>query len=82
MRNGFVLIEGWLEILSFKVVEFGKEFVNEGVEVFIFIDIVIDGMLFGLNIESMVEFVKEMGKFVIVFGGVSFVVDFEVFVCC
>lgn len=74
-------MEGWLEIFFVRVVDLGCELVVEGVEIFIFMDIVIDGMLLGLNIESIVQFVKVMGKIVIVLGGVSLVVDLKVLVC-
>lgn len=76
--DGYVVMEGWVEIFIIKVIELGKELVNVGVEIFIFMDIFIDGMLSGFNVEGIVEMVKVIGKGVIVLGGVSKFVDLDV----
>lgn len=71
VRDGKVAIEGWSKLSRHDAVDLAQHFEQDGVEAIIYTDISRDGMMSGLNIESTVNFARELRIPVIASGGVS-----------
>lgn len=76
--NGKVVIKGWVEEIDVMVIDFVKLFEDVGVVVIIYIDIMCDGVMKGLNIDVIEVLVCVVLILVIVLGGVLFLDDFKV----
>jgi phosphoribosylformimino-5-aminoimidazole carboxamide ribotide isomerase len=70
-KNGFVAVQGWMQISDESVEAFGKRLVGMGASRFLFTDIGRDGMLAGVNLEATRGFAEAVGVPVIASGGVA-----------
>ena len=70
-KDSMVAIEGWVEVSTFKAVDFAKEMEKIGVSTIVYTDIATDGTLKGPNIEAMKEMVENTNLDVIASGGVG-----------
>ncbi len=81
-RRGKAAVEGWVEDTEIDAVELAKRFKDVGIKEIIYTDIESDGMMTGLNIESLKIFVntldvKKMNLKVITAGGLSCLDDIK-----
>ena len=71
VRDGKVAIEGWSKLSRHDALDLAQRFEQAGINAIIYTDISRDGMLGGVNIESTVNFARELAIPVIASGGVS-----------
>ncbi|MCO7175928.1 1-(5-phosphoribosyl)-5-[(5-phosphoribosylamino)methylideneamino]imidazole-4-carboxamide isomerase [Sporolactobacillus kofuensis] len=71
VKNGKVAVRGWLEVSDLRAADLAKQLILEGAEQFIFTDISRDGALQGANVSAAEQLAREIGKPVVVSGGVT-----------
>ncbi len=74
-RDGKVAIEGWSKLSHHDVVDLAMRFEHDGVEAIVYTDISRDGMLSGLNIDSIVTLARSVVVPVIASGGIGGIED-------
>ena len=70
-KDGFVAVNGWLEVTKVDSFEFCRKLAENGVETVIYTDISKDGKLSGTNIDAYRELKKIENLNVIASGGIS-----------
>ncbi len=76
-RDGKVAIDGWSKLSQHGVLDMAQHFERDGVEAIIYTDIGRDGMMRGVNVDSVVELARAVAVPVIASGGVSNLADIE-----
>ncbi|HEX2797409.1 MAG TPA: HisA/HisF-related TIM barrel protein, partial [Immundisolibacter sp.] len=76
-RDGKVAIDGWSKLSQHNVLDMAQHFERDGVEAIIYTDIGRDGMLRGVNVDSVVELARAVSVPVIASGGVTDLADIE-----
>lgn len=76
-KEGMVAVAGWVETVSIKAVQFGKEMYDLGIKTAIVTDIAKDGMLKGPNLDFVKEMAENTGLEIIASGGVSSLEDIK-----
>ncbi|WP_245734165.1 1-(5-phosphoribosyl)-5-[(5-phosphoribosylamino)methylideneamino]imidazole-4-carboxamide isomerase [Sporolactobacillus nakayamae] len=71
VKNGKVAVRGWLEVSDLSAAALAKQLIQEGAEHFIYTDISRDGALQGANVAAVEQLAEEIGKPVVVSGGVT-----------
>ena len=71
VRDGKVAIEGWSKLSRHDALDLAQKYEHDGVNAIIYTDIGRDGMMTGVNIESTVEFARELAIPVIASGGIT-----------
>lgn len=71
VKDGKVAVRGWLEVSDMSAAELAKQLIIEGAEHFIYTDISRDGALKGANVSGAEQLADEIGKPVVVSGGVT-----------
>ena len=71
VKDGYVAINGWLELSRISCFDFCKKLYDMGVKTIICTDISKDGMMSGTNIALYEELSKKVGMNIIASGGVS-----------
>ncbi len=74
-RDGFVAVDGWANSSTVTAVELGKRFEDAGVSAIIYTDILRDGALKGLNIDSTLNLANSLSIPVIASGGLASIED-------
>lgn len=70
-KDGYVAVEGWVEISNVNFIEFGKVMEDAGVRTIIFTDVSKDGMLQGPNLESTCKLNETISSNIIASGGIT-----------
>ena len=70
-KNGKVATNGWSKLSNHDVIDLARRFEHDGVAAIIYTDISRDGMMQGVNVESIVNMAKEINIPVIAAGGVT-----------
>ena len=70
-KDGFVAVNGWLEVTKVDSFEFCRKLAENGVETVIYTDISKDGKLSGTNVDAYRELKKIENLNVIASGGIS-----------
>ncbi len=70
-RNGKVATNGWSKLSNHDVIDLAQRFEHDGVAAIIYTDISRDGMMQGVNLESIVNMAQEINIPVIAAGGVT-----------
>ncbi len=73
-KNGFVSTRGWEEVTCITPAELAKQFESR-IDTVVYTDVMRDGALCGVNVESTVSLQKATGLQVIASGGVSQISD-------
>lgn len=76
-KDGFVAVNGWLEVTKVNSFDFCKKLADNGVETVIYTDISKDGKLAGTNVAAYRELKKIENLNVIASGGISSMKDIE-----
>lgn len=76
-RDGKVAIDGWSKLSQHGVLDMAQHFERDGVEAIIYTDIGRDGMMRGVNVDSVVELARAVAVPVIASGGVTNLADIE-----
>ena len=76
-REGKVAIDGWSKLSQHGVIDMAQHFERDGVEAIIYTDIGRDGMMRGVNVDSVVELARAVTVPVIASGGVADIADIE-----
>ena len=76
-RDGKVAIDGWSKLSQHGVIDMAQHFERDGVEAIIYTDIGRDGMMRGVNVDSVVELARAVTVPVIASGGVTGLADIE-----
>jgi phosphoribosylformimino-5-aminoimidazole carboxamide ribotide isomerase len=76
-RDGKVAIDGWSKLSQHDVLDMAQHFERDGVEAIIYTDIGRDGMMRGVNVDSVVELARAVTVPVIASGGVTNLADIE-----
>jgi len=76
-RDGKVAIDGWSKLSQHGVIDMAQHFERDGVEAIIYTDIGRDGMMKGVNLDSVVELARAVTVPVIASGGVTDLSDIE-----
>ncbi len=76
-RDGKVAIDGWSKLSQHGVIDMAQHFERDGVEAIIYTDIGRDGMMRGVNVDSVVELARAVTVPVIASGGVTDLADIE-----
>lgn len=76
-RGGKVATEGWAKVSDLTPVDLGRKFEDAGVAAILFTDIDVDGLLQGLNVESVANLARAVRIPVIASGGVGSIGDIE-----
>jgi phosphoribosylformimino-5-aminoimidazole carboxamide ribotide isomerase len=71
VRDGKVAIDGWSKLSRHDALDLALHFETDGVAAIVYTDIGRDGMMTGLNVESTVDFARELAIPVIASGGVT-----------
>lgn len=71
VKDGKVAVRGWLEVSNMSAADLAKQLIIEGAEHFIYTDISRDGALKGANVSGAEQLADEIGKPVVVSGGVT-----------
>jgi phosphoribosylformimino-5-aminoimidazole carboxamide ribotide isomerase len=74
-RDGFVAVDGWANSSTVTAVELGKRYEDAGVSAIIYTDILRDGALSGLNIDSTLTLANSLSIPVIASGGLASIED-------
>ncbi|HXE23588.1 MAG TPA: 1-(5-phosphoribosyl)-5-[(5-phosphoribosylamino)methylideneamino]imidazole-4-carboxamide isomerase [Roseiarcus sp.] len=74
-RAGKVAIEGWAKTSDISALDLGRRFEDAGVAAIVYTDIVRDGALAGLNLESTIALADTVGIPVIASGGLASIED-------
>lgn len=75
VRDGYLVVSGWLEETPLEAASFARSLKARGVLHFIFTDVARDGTLEGVDCEAVRRFVEASGIPVVVAGGVRDVQD-------
>ena len=70
-KNGKVATNGWSKLSNHDVIDLARRFEHDGVAAIIYTDISRDGMMQGVNMESIVNMAQEINIPVIAAGGVT-----------
>ena len=70
-KNGKVATNGWSKLSNHDVIDLALRFEHDGVAAIIYTDISRDGMMQGINVESIVNLAQEINIPVIAAGGVT-----------
>ncbi|MFI3291792.1 MAG: 1-(5-phosphoribosyl)-5-[(5-phosphoribosylamino)methylideneamino]imidazole-4-carboxamide isomerase [Opitutales bacterium] len=71
-KNGYVAINGWVEVSQRKALDFAKDLSQMGLSTIIYTDIDTDGMLTGPNLKAQEEMLKAVPNTnIIASGGIS-----------
>ena len=70
-REGLVAIEGWARTSTATAVDIGRRFEDAGVAAIVYTDIMRDGVMLGLNIESTLALAEAVSIPVIASGGLA-----------
>ena len=81
-KNDKVATNGWSELSSNTVIELAKEYQNFGVEGILYTDIMRDGMMKGVNLESTLALARSVDIPIIASGGVSGLSDLRRLIKC
>jgi len=76
-RDGFVAVDGWAKSSTLTAPELGKRFEDAGVSAIIYTDILRDGALKGLNVESTLKLANSLSIPVIASGGLASIEDVQ-----
>lgn len=76
-KDGFVAVNGWLEVTKVNSFEFCKKLADNGVETVVYTDISKDGKLSGTNVEAFKDLKKIKNLDVIASGGISSMDDIK-----
>lgn len=76
-KDGFVAVNGWLEVTKVDSFEFCNKLRDNGVETVIYTDISKDGKLSGTNVDAYRELKKIANLNVIASGGISSMTDIK-----
>jgi phosphoribosylformimino-5-aminoimidazole carboxamide ribotide isomerase len=76
-RDGKVAIDGWSKLSQHGGIDMAQHFERDGVEAIIYTDIGRDGMMRGVNVDSVVELARAVTVPVIASGGVTDLADIE-----
>ena len=71
VRDGKVAINGWSKLSRHDALDLAQHFETDGVAAIVYTDIGRDGMMTGLNVESTVDFARQLAIPVIASGGVT-----------
>ena len=71
VRGDKVAVRGWKRDSEHGPIEFGKRWVDEGVQTFVYTDISRDGAMTGPNVDAVRRFAKETGARVVASGGIA-----------
>ncbi len=71
VKEGKLAIDGWSKLSHHDPVDLALQFEEKGVAAIVYTDISRDGMMQGLNVESTVNFAKELTIPVIASGGIT-----------
>ncbi len=74
-KNGYVAINGWLEVTNIRALDLLKEYESFGGEYVIYTDIAKDGMMSGPNLVETKELIDKTNLKIIASGGVSTIND-------
>jgi phosphoribosylformimino-5-aminoimidazole carboxamide ribotide isomerase len=74
-RNGFVATDGWAQSSNLKAVELAKRFEQDGVSSIVYTDILKDGMMQGVNLESTISMARSSSIPIIASGGITNIKD-------
>jgi phosphoribosylformimino-5-aminoimidazole carboxamide ribotide isomerase len=69
-KNGFVAVEGWMDVSKIHYIDFAKEMEKIGVKTIIFTDISKDGTLQGPNLEQLQALKENISCNIIASGGI------------
>ena len=70
-RDGKVAVEGWVEDSKLAALDVAKRFEDAGVAAIVFTDIVRDGLMRGLNLETTLALAEAVSTPVIASGGLA-----------
>ena len=76
-RNGYVAIEGWVDVSEMSASEMAKSLEDAGVAAIVYTDIGRDGMLTGANLDATRALAENVDLPVIVSGGIASLADIE-----
>ena len=71
VKNGKVATNGWSKLSNHDVIDLARRFEHDGVAAIIYTDISRDGMMQGVNVESIINVAQEINIPVIAAGGVT-----------
>ncbi|WP_069649060.1 1-(5-phosphoribosyl)-5-[(5-phosphoribosylamino)methylideneamino]imidazole-4-carboxamide isomerase [Caloranaerobacter ferrireducens] len=74
-NDGFVAVDGWINLSSINSIEFAKDLERIGVKTIVYTDISKDGMMKGPNFKVYEELKKKVNINIIASGGISSVGD-------
>ncbi|WMJ80288.1 1-(5-phosphoribosyl)-5-[(5-phosphoribosylamino)methylideneamino]imidazole-4-carboxamide isomerase [Clostridium sp. MB40-C1] len=74
-RNGYVAVNGWLNVSSVHYLDFAEQMEDIGVKNIIFTDISRDGTLKGPNIEALISLKEKVNCNIIASGGIKSIED-------
>jgi phosphoribosylformimino-5-aminoimidazole carboxamide ribotide isomerase len=77
-KDGYVAVEGWVNISKVNYIDFGKEMENIGVKTIIFTDVSRDGTLTGPNFEQTLKLKDAVKCNIIASGGVKDIDDINI----
>lgn len=70
-KDGFVAIEGWINVSQVNYIDFGRQMENIGVKTIIFTDVSRDGTLTGPNVEQTLRLKDSVSCNIIASGGIK-----------
>ena len=76
-RDGFVAVEGWLEVSKVNYIDFGKQMESIGVKTIIYTDISRDGTLKGPNFEQTFKLNDSVSCDIVASGGMKDIEDLK-----
>ncbi|WP_353948133.1 1-(5-phosphoribosyl)-5-[(5-phosphoribosylamino)methylideneamino]imidazole-4-carboxamide isomerase [Sporolactobacillus sp. Y61] len=71
VRQGKIAVNGWLQVSDIRAADLAKKLIEYGAIHFIYTDISRDGAMQGANIEGAARLAEEIGRPVVLSGGVS-----------
>ena len=74
-KEGFVVVEGWVEATEVRAMELARQVVGYGVDTIIYTDVARDGAMTGPNFAAMEEMLEATDCRVVASGGVSTLED-------
>ena len=77
-KDGYVAVEGWVNISKVNYIDFGKEMESIGVKTIIFTDVARDGTLTGPNFEQTLKLKDSVSCNIIASGGVKDIGDINI----
>lgn len=77
-KDGYVAVDGWINVSKVNYVDFAKEMENIGVKTIIFTDISKDGTLQGPNLEQLSNIQQSVSCNIIASGGIKDIEDLKV----